>query len=882
MDFFKKNNLESSIVLILKALVLAILFLPLVLHSQFYFPFIVFKNVLFRIIVELMIGLYFILIALDKKYLPKMKNISLAVFIFLIITFLANIFGNNFYVSFWGDYERMSGFFHFLHVVGYFFILSSVFKNKRDWHQFFAFTIFTALIASAMGLSQKWNIQQLLRSSGGQRLTGPIGNAAFFAGYLLLHLFFVVYFIFKPRRFPGNFFSSVILVFNGFLGANEIYRRVLKDSVGFLYVIFSNWQLLIFFVMIELVALFYWLEHKYQYLKNISNKKWGDLLYNFPLFIIAGIFLYVIYHTQTRGSVLSLWVSIFIFLVFGFFLSAKRSGKIFYFFAATAIFSSQPLVYLFKNSAFIKNNAVLNRLSGSVTAIAFYLSLLSLVLICLFLIKKKKSKIIFSVLLVFILILPSFLYLIKDSVFISSVPVLNKIQTYNPNADITTEARLLTWKSSFLGMLERPILGWGQENFEIVFNKHFPAPIFKDSGSQIWFDRAHNVIFDVGVTTGFAGLISYLSIFAVAVIFLIKKYNSDRIFSGSILFVVLLFAYLVQNLFVFDTLNTEIIIYLILAFIAFTLNQKDEQSVEKAKVKKFNPLYGLVLLATLILIYSVNINTLKANHLLFDALMTKNSITDKVEGADNFLKAIEISPIGRAEAREQLATYAQDLIKANREESNLRSVVEIAAAEMESSIKERPDDARAYLYLTSLYNASAFLNNRYPDFVINLLDTAVKLSPNRTPIYFEYGQAYLYKKENLKAVEYFKKGVDLAPWVIDSHFTLAEVYILTGKLDEAQAEIDFIIKKNGGIRFLEDRFLMLANVLVKTKNYSYAVDIYKKILAVFPDNPNYHASLAGIYSQMGEKENALAEANIVLELDPASKESVQEFIDSLK
>src|SRR5205085_82544 len=55
------------------------------------------------------------------------------------------------------------------------------------------------------------------------------------------------------------------------------------------------------------------------------------------------------------------------------------------------------------------------------------------------------------------------------------------------------------------------ILGWGQENYAIVFDKYYDPRMY---GQEPWFDRVHNIIFDWLVAGGFPGLILYLLIFA--------------------------------------------------------------------------------------------------------------------------------------------------------------------------------------------------------------------------------------------------------------------------------------------------------------------------------------------------------------------------------
>jgi hypothetical protein len=71
---------------------------------------------------------------------------------------------------------------------------------------------------------------------------------------------------------------------------------------------------------------------------------------------------------------------------------------------------------------------------------------------------------------------------------------LRKLAAISTN-DITTQSRLLTWQASWQEFWSGD-LGLRPENYYYVFNKRFPTAIFRDAGSQIWFDRAHNIIFD--------------------------------------------------------------------------------------------------------------------------------------------------------------------------------------------------------------------------------------------------------------------------------------------------------------------------------------------------------------------------------------------------
>lgn len=83
----------------------------------------------------------------------------------------------------------------------------------------------------------------------------------------------------------------------------------------------------------------------------------------------------------------------------------------------------------------------------------------------------------------------------------------------------STAARIIVWESGWEAFKERPLLGWGPENFRFGFERHADNRLFEEKNfGEIWFDRAHNVMLDTLVTVGGVG--------ALAVIILLLAFAS--------------------------------------------------------------------------------------------------------------------------------------------------------------------------------------------------------------------------------------------------------------------------------------------------------------------------------------------------------------------
>jgi len=119
-----------------------------------------------------------------------------------------------------------------------------------------------------------------------------------------------------------------------------------------------------------------------------------------------------------------------------------------------------------------------------------------------------------AIALVALVLLGGLVFRYKDSQFIGSLPG-GRIFNISFSAQ-TVNTRLWTWGSAWKGFLERPLLGWGPENFSAVFDKHFdPRHHVPGKQTETWFDRAHSIYFDYLAETGILGLLAYMSIFAV-------------------------------------------------------------------------------------------------------------------------------------------------------------------------------------------------------------------------------------------------------------------------------------------------------------------------------------------------------------------------------
>ncbi|OGD32531.1 hypothetical protein A3C91_03835, partial [Candidatus Azambacteria bacterium RIFCSPHIGHO2_02_FULL_52_12] len=419
--------------------------------------------------------------------------------------------------------------------------------------------------------------------------------------------------------------------------------------------------------------------------------------------------------------------------------------------------------------------------------------------------------------------------------------------------DATVKTRIFSAQSSWRGFLERPMLGWGPENYNLVFDKYYNPKLYP---IENWFDHAHNIIFDVITTMGVIGLAAYL--FLVGNLarrgFAHARQDPREYWIGTLIWVLVL-VYFLQNLFVFDSLVTYLPLMLVLAFAGagFPLSEVAAQKQKDGKAKKFyNPSSNaaIFMLPVLVLtIYFVNVRPAFAAYYTVAALRGGAMSAD--EAITAFGKAIAYSNFGRHEIRGKLADATVDFLhnKDNSDEEGKKKLAVYTMREMEKSLKEAPLDFRNYLYFANfLSNAGEALAKSDIDAFKEAdaaLEKARELGPDKQILYIQWARIKFALSDYAGAVPLLEKLVALSPDIVDSNTKLAHAHAKTGARDKALAIYRALMEQNG----------------LNVQNY---IDI------------------AIGFAEAGEKEGAVQAALKIKEIDPPLSEKADQFIASLK
>ena len=702
-----------------------------------------------------------------------------------------------------------------------------------------------------------------------ERMEGFVGHAHLFLYFLILVSMFKTKTAWKEYKvvlFISNI-PVLLLAFLQLLGLSTFtpmnYLPALRDAIHKVFYPSQGGSQLdsslgnstylaiysVFFIFLFFIS----------YLESKMEKNKNSWIYG--LMVILN--LIALYYTQTRGAQVGFAVGVFVSAIIIYFggkkfpeLKSLRKISLGVVVAILAIFVG---LVSFKNAGFIQNSSTLNRLS-KVASFA------------------------------------------NPVTFVSKVGEL-KTELYNPastyqsllaiSGDGTFTSRLLNIKMSLSGARERPILGWGQDNYFYVFAKHNDARMY---AQEPWFDRTHNVFMDWLIAGGIVGLLVYLALYFSAIWTIwFSKYakshkNTRSEFLEKSLLTGLLIAYFIHNIFVFDNLISYILFFVVLAYINFAFNKPVETKVVSidAKIKRsktviWGPVVAIALLSSL---YFLNINYIIANRNIIGGLtpQIKNG-ESPVEALNrslsSFEKATKTGGIAKMESREQLAQQTLGLIN------------QISSANIPQTEEYLPIYQLLSNYISATKNAySDIVDSAHPDprslsiysiFLRSIGDyagavkygkMAYEYAPKKQTIGTEYVQELLSVNDLNTANQVAKSIYDNDP----TYDQAKNIYSITSIYVKDFTTAEKLLKDENGVMAVNED---VTSAYLAAGAKDRIISILNNNIDKNPNDVNSMVVLAKLYADTGNKYMAISLLNSVSKIRPDLKTQVDAYIKTL-
>jgi len=515
------------------------------------------------------------------------------------------------------------------------------------------------------------------------------------------------------------------------------------------------------------------------------------------------------------------------------------------------------------------------------------------------------------------LVILSFLFLgssfaFKNSKFIKSSGYLIRMTDISFQS-YTVKTRFWAWQAGIKGWVETPktvLLGWGPENFNVPFSKYFNPQFYQGPGSETLFDRAHNMFVETLVTMGLLTLLAYIAMFFVAfrliwkfIIYVPRKIpesglsekhreaqRTDPIIGIGL--ISLLTAYVIHNFFFFDTSANFIVFFTVLGFIYYltcktpSKNLGGQASQESNIYKNGHLSAGLwslmfiLLIFISVLIYKTNILPAKANYATTRAIV-RGWAKDYQGAFDKYREALSYNVHGKYEIRHRFAQYVLTLTNSREIGDAEKELIKFAIQEVQKNVQETNQDYVPYLYLSRLnvILGKKDPQSQYNDIALENSLKAIEISPTFIRTYYEIAQAYLNRKDYPRALEYFEKVAELNPDIGLSYWYLGVTYFQNGDLEKGLQAVETADEK--GYAFSESDYLRLISVYLELKDFKKLSEIYEALIKINPQKPQYFASIAVAYANIGEIDKAVGAARQAVLLDKNFELEARAFIENL-
>src|SRR4051812_39224703 len=186
--FASKLSWRTAIILLL----IATLAVPLVVGSDFFFPFVVPRNLYFRAIVELAVTTLVLSLSWGDKPLDLRDEPILWSFVaFIGALVLSAVFSPARAHSFFGDFERMGGVWAWLHLFLFFVLLRTL--RDKDWRWILIAALGVSLIVSVIAIGQHAVQTMATPSVDAVPSAATFGNSGLLAAYLLISIALAAY-----------------------------------------------------------------------------------------------------------------------------------------------------------------------------------------------------------------------------------------------------------------------------------------------------------------------------------------------------------------------------------------------------------------------------------------------------------------------------------------------------------------------------------------------------------------------------------------------------------------------------------------------------------------------------------------------------------------
>ena len=486
-----------------------------------------------------------------------------------------------------------------------------------------------------------------------------------------------------------------------------------------------------------------------------------------------------------------------------------------------------------------------------------------------------------------VLLIAGGIYVARDTAFVRESPVLRRVASISFTETTVVSRLKYIWPMAITGGMERPVAGWGQENFNFVFNKNYDPGMYNQ---EQWFDRAHNQFLDWLIAGGIPAFLLYTSLYALALLAVWRAREKLSVAEQAV-FVGLLAGFAFNNMFVFDNLVSGMYFFALLAYLHSLTRRELPRSVWYTRALSDRTLAvaaPVIIGAVLLGAWSLNGPGLVRAQTLVTALQNQEAglnnegkvvgvAKDPKKQLAQFRAAVGAplwpgTALGRQETIEQFSVFASGMAQQTSLNPAVRQGIATGAEQaVRALLTERPGDARLELFAATFYA-------QYGQVVAALehLKAALALSPRKQQILIQEGLTLLQAGDTPGALALLKQSFESA-----TGYDMARNMYAAGLYFAKQnAAADALLAERYGTAVVDNPQLL--QVYMSLKLFAQAIAVWQKRVEDSPKDPQIRLGLASVYFASGDKANTIAQLREIAKVSPKDAADMEKLIKQIQ
>jgi O-antigen ligase/tetratricopeptide (TPR) repeat protein len=481
--------------------------------------------------------------------------------------------------------------------------------------------------------------------------------------------------------------------------------------------------------------------------------------------------------------------------------------------------------------------------------------------------------------------------------------VLQRLAMTNPAGG--DESRTMQWRAAIEGFKDRPLLGYGMENHNLVWSAHFDPRIY-GIATEI-FDRTHNQFLETLATTGLIGTVAFLGIWVAIGVTLVGAYRAGRLSASALAILAgLQVAYATYLFFWFFDLNSTMLWILVAALISSRRAVGSvvlEMNTDDVPGMKPQPALALASIVVLVAaLYGEAWTPLRANRALAAIDSQSGSVAESFTNlemlSNSGARQTAHTPIVVAQFLGSLRPRLQDMARDSGQRRMLDRAFTESFATFAREIHRDTLNDRLYTHEGGLLVEAAhfYQSPSYERLAIDAFHKAIELSPHRIDQRIALASLYIGNRDYERALVVLTDAVKTDPFVGEARYRLAAAYLGAGRGDSALAMLQTSLRL--GYVGAPETYLAVGKRLEFSGRSGVAANLYSDYLeakyteAVWDRSETIErpvptadiavaAHLPLLYMRARESELAIKSAAALSAFDPSRTTIVDRFVSDV-